>query len=76
MTFEGVTVDGEVIPLSESMDLRGRVLRIGWELPKDMSEDDWIRAGRIVPIGDIEKDVSIKRTSVKQLTLFADVTAA
>jgi N6-adenosine-specific RNA methylase IME4 len=56
MTLEGVTKDGEVVPLSRDLGLRGRVLQVGWELPADLSEADWRDAGAL--LGKIERSVS------------------
>lgn len=57
MTYiEAITQDGEVVPLSRDMGLSGRVLRVGWELPADMSEQEWRRAGEL--LGKLERSVS------------------
>jgi N6-adenosine-specific RNA methylase IME4 len=53
---EGVTKDGEVISLSGNLGLRGRVLRVGWELPDDLTESEWCEAGEM--IGKVERSVS------------------
>jgi N6-adenosine-specific RNA methylase IME4 len=52
---EGVTRDGEIVSLSDAMGLRGRVLRIGWELPEDLSESEWRAAGEL--LGKIEGSI-------------------
>ena len=54
--YEGVTIDGEVVPLSRDLGLRGRVLRVGWELPEDLSESEWRSAGEL--LGKVEHSVS------------------
>lgn len=54
--FEAITRDGEVLTLSPNLGLRGRVLRVGWELPADLSEEDWREAGEM--LGKIERSVS------------------
>lgn len=54
--IEGVTKDGEVIPLSSSLGLRGRVLQVGWELPADLTEVEWRHAGEV--LGKVERSVS------------------
>lgn len=56
MNLEGITQDGEVVPLTGDIGLRGRVLRVGWELPADMSREDWCAAGAL--LGKIERSVS------------------
>ena len=53
---EGVTRDGEVVPLARDLGLRGRVLRVGWELPEDLSEKDWRSAGEM--LGKVERSVA------------------
>lgn len=53
---EGITRDGEVVILSGDMGLRGRVLRVGWELPEDLSEQDWLSAGAL--LGKLERSVT------------------
>ena len=55
INVEGVTRDGEVVPLTGDVGLRGRVLRVGWELPADMSREDWCAAGAL--LGKIERSV-------------------
>lgn len=54
---EGITRDGEVIPLSRDLGLRGKVLRVGWELPADLSEDEWRAGGAL--LGKIERSVFV-----------------
>ncbi len=56
MDIEGITKDGEIVPLSRNLGLRGRVLQVGWELPSDLSEEDWRSAGAL--LGKIERSVS------------------
>lgn len=46
--LEGVTQEGELIPLSETMGLRGRVLRVGWDLPADLNATEWKNAGQLL----------------------------
>lgn len=53
---QGITQDGEIVPISRDLGLRGRVLRVGWELPHDLSEKDWRSAGEL--LGKIERSVS------------------
>ena len=38
------------------LDLRGKVTRVGWELPADFSEDEWHAAGLM--LGKVESGVS------------------
>jgi hypothetical protein len=56
MSMEAITRDGEVIPLSRDLGLRGRVLRVGWELPVDLSEAEWRSGGSL--LAKIERSVS------------------
>src|SRR4051812_16803593 len=43
--LEGITRDGEIVAVSQNMGLRGRVLRVGLELPADLTETEWREAG-------------------------------
>jgi MT-A70 len=45
-----------VVPISSGLGFRGRVSRIGWELPSDFSENEWREAGAI--LGRVEHSVS------------------
>jgi N6-adenosine-specific RNA methylase IME4 len=56
VTVEGITKDGKVVPISGDLGFRGRVLRVGWELPSDLSEAEWLEAGAI--LGRVEHSVS------------------
>ena len=52
--FAGVdTRIGEIVPFGRELGLRGRVLRMGWELPPDLPEEDWREAGTF--LGKIER---------------------
>jgi N6-adenosine-specific RNA methylase IME4 len=55
-SIEGITREGEILPIPRALGLRGRVLRVGWELPDDLSEDDWRAAGEL--LGKVERSVS------------------
>lgn len=54
--IEGVTRDGEVLSLSDGAALRGRVLRVGWELPSDLTEAEWRAGGEF--LGKVERCIS------------------
>jgi N6-adenosine-specific RNA methylase IME4 len=54
--IEGITKDGEIVPLSNNLGLRGRVLQVGWDLPTDLSEGEWRSAGEL--LGKVERSVS------------------
>lgn len=54
--IEAITANGEVVPVSRDLGLAGRVLRVGWELPVDMTESEWRCAGEL--LGKVERSVS------------------
>jgi N6-adenosine-specific RNA methylase IME4 len=56
ITIEGATRDGELIPISRDLGLRGRVLTVGWDLPDNLTEEEWIAAGEL--LGKVERSVS------------------
>lgn len=56
MHIEGITEHGEVISLDSGLGLRGRVLQVGWDLPDDLSETEWLAAGEM--LGKVERSVS------------------
>ncbi len=53
---DSITNDGEIVPLSSSLGLRGQVVRVGWQLPPDLAEDEWKAAGEM--LGKMERSVS------------------
>lgn len=54
--IEPFTNDGEIIPMTGSMGLRGSVQRVGWDLPADMTDAEWREAGEL--LGKVERSVS------------------
>jgi N6-adenosine-specific RNA methylase IME4 len=54
--IEVPTRDGEIIRLSRDLGLKGRLLQIGWELPANLSFEDWKEAGGL--LGKIERSVA------------------
>lgn len=54
--IDAITKDGEIIPLSPGLGLRGRVLRVGWDLPPDLTEPEWREAGEL--LGKVEHSIS------------------
>jgi N6-adenosine-specific RNA methylase IME4 len=53
---KAVTVTKDAVQISGDLGFRGRVLRVGWELPSDLSEAEWREAGAI--LGRVEHSVS------------------
>jgi len=53
---EGVTKHGEIIPVSTDLGLPGRVLRVGWDLPSNITESEWTSAGEL--LGKVERSVT------------------
>jgi len=47
---------GQRLPVSKDLGFRGQVSRVGWELPSDLSETEWLEAGAI--LGRVEHSVS------------------
>jgi hypothetical protein len=46
---------GEIVPFGRDLGLRGRALRMGWELPPSLSEEDWREAGAL--LGKIKRSL-------------------
>ena len=45
-----------VVPLSGTLGLRGRLLRVAWDLPADITQGEWAEAGKL--LGKIEHSAS------------------
>lgn len=56
MRIEGLTRDGELLSLRHDMNLRGRVLTVGWEPPEDLTKEEWRAAGEL--LGKLERSVN------------------
>lgn len=53
---EGITKDGEIIPLSSGLSLPGKVMRVGWEPPEDLTESTWLYVAGV--LGKVEQSIS------------------
>ena len=56
MNIECATRDGEVVRMSPTLGLRGKVLPVGWQLPQDLTEAEWRQAGEM--LGKVERSVT------------------